>query len=166
MMKRTVVYLATLLAALSFNQSVSGRKQSDGKQADQTPVIVFVCEHGAAKSVVAAAHFNKLAAEKHLNLRALARGTNPDLEIAPKAVEGLRADGLASGEAAPTKISKADLVGAMRIITFCQLPDNYAGGVRVENWDDLPPIGEDYNKFRDGLVERLRALLGELKSEK
>ena len=165
-MKRTVVYLAILLAALTFNQSVSGRKQGDGKKAEQTPVIVFVCEHGAAKSVLAAAHFNKLAEEEHLNLRAIARGTNPDLEIAPKAAEGLRADGLAPGEAAPTKISKADLVGAKRIITFCQLPDDYAGGVRVENWDDLPPMGEDYNKFRDGLVERLRVLLEVLKSKK
>jgi hypothetical protein len=28
------------------------------------PTIVFVCEHGAAKSVIAAAYFNKLAQEK------------------------------------------------------------------------------------------------------
>lgn len=165
-MKQTVVYLAMLLAALTFDQSAGGQKQGEGKSAEQTPVIIFVCEHGAAKSIVAAAHFNKLAEERHLNLRAIARGTNPDQEIAPKVVQGLRADGLVSGEAAPKKISKADLVGAQRIITFCQLPDDYAGGMRVANWDDLPPVGEDYNKFRDKLVERLRGLLEELKPEK
>src|SRR5260370_1083705 len=27
----------------------------------QNPIIIFVCEHGAAKSIIAAAYFNKLA---------------------------------------------------------------------------------------------------------
>ncbi len=31
---------------------------------DQEPVVLFVCEHGTAKSIVAAAHFNKIAQEK------------------------------------------------------------------------------------------------------
>jgi hypothetical protein len=30
------------------------------------PTIVFVCEHGAAKSLIATAYFNKLAAERRL----------------------------------------------------------------------------------------------------
>ena len=34
------------------------------------PEAVFVCEHGAAKSVIATAYFNKLAAERHLPVRA------------------------------------------------------------------------------------------------
>ena len=49
-----------------------------------------VCEHGSAKSVVAAAHFNYIARERNLKLRAISRGTNPDEEIAPKAAEGLK----------------------------------------------------------------------------
>ncbi|HZS07609.1 MAG TPA: family 16 glycoside hydrolase [Blastocatellia bacterium] len=143
----------------------SVREQSGGKETGQTPIVVFVCEHGAAKSIVAAAHFNRLAEEQHLNLRAIARGTNPDSEISPKAVQGLQADGLAPGEGAPKKISKADLVGARRVITFCTLPDDYPGGVRVEHWGDDLPVGENYNKARDTLVERIRRLLGELRSE-
>ncbi len=31
---------------------------------DEESVAVFVCEHGAAKSIVAAAHFNRIAREK------------------------------------------------------------------------------------------------------
>ena len=61
-------------------------------------VVIFVCEHGSAKSVVAAAHFNKLAKERNLPVRAISRGTNPDEEIAPIAASGLQADGLAAGE--------------------------------------------------------------------
>ncbi len=36
--------------------------QQEEKQ-DAEPVVVFVCEHGSAKSVVAAAYFNQLARE-------------------------------------------------------------------------------------------------------
>ena len=41
------------------------------------PQIIFVCEHGAGKSVIAAAYFNKLAAERGLPDRAIYRGANP-----------------------------------------------------------------------------------------
>jgi hypothetical protein len=47
----------------------------------QTKRIVFVCEHGAAKSVIAAAYFNKLARERNLNYEAVCRGTFPDSTI-------------------------------------------------------------------------------------
>jgi hypothetical protein len=146
--------------------SASARERRGLTQAGQTPVVVFVCEHGAAKSIVAAAHFNKLAEEQHLAFRAIARGTNPDKEVAPKAVEGLRTDGLLPTESAPTKISKADLTGARRVITFCDLPDDYAGGVKVERWGEDLPVSENYGKARDKMVEKIRHLLGELKTEK
>jgi hypothetical protein len=56
---------------------------------------------------------NKLSRERGLNLRAIARGANPNKEIAPKAALGLQADGLKSDEAAPKKISKADCEPSM-----------------------------------------------------
>lgn len=48
--------------------------------------IVFVCEHGAAKSVVAAAHFNRLARERGIPYHAVAKGADPQAELAPSAV--------------------------------------------------------------------------------
>ena len=48
---------------------------------NQNSKIVFVCEHGAAKSVIAVAYFNKLASEAKLEFHAIARGTNPDPEL-------------------------------------------------------------------------------------
>jgi protein-tyrosine-phosphatase len=141
--------------------SVSG--QTQGKQTEQ--VIIFVCEHGAAKSILSAAIFNKLAGERGLNLRAIARGTNPDPEISPKVARGLQADGLVASELAPKKISRADLSGARRVVTFCALPDDYPdyrGGIQVENWDDVLPAIEDYGEARDRLTERIKRLLDEL----
>ncbi|HET8669074.1 MAG TPA: hypothetical protein VFM05_00160 [Candidatus Saccharimonadales bacterium] len=132
----------------------------------QPAVIVFVCEHGSAKSVVAAAHFNKLARERDMNLRAVSRGTNPDEEIAPKASERLQADGLAVGGEKPRKLSAADAAGAIRIITFCQLPESHSNAAPVEMWTDIPPVSESYGKARDAIVERIKRLLDELKSPK
>jgi protein-tyrosine-phosphatase len=136
------------------------------KNSTEAQVVVFVCEHGSAKSVVAAAHFNKLARERNLNLRAVSRGTNPDAEIAPRALDGLKSDGLAVGAEKPEQLSKADVDRAIRVIAFCELPEAFHNGDSVEQWEDVPPVSEDYDKARDRMVERIRRLLDELKSAK
>jgi arsenate reductase len=163
--KKTVICLTVWMATLGLAISVNAHAQDAGKQTEQAPVIIFVCEHGAAKSILSAALFNKLAEERGLNFRAIARGTNPDSEISPKVARGLQADRLVSSESAPKKISKADLVGAGRVITFCMLPDDYPGIIQVENWDAVLPAIEDYDKARDRLTERINRLLEELKSK-
>ncbi len=165
MVKKTVICLTVWMATLVFTLSVNVQAQEAGKQTEQTPVVVFVCEHGAAKSVLSAAIFNKMAVERGLNIRAIARGTNPDPEISAKVAAGLQADGLAAREHAPKKISKADLISARRVITFCALPDGYQGSIQVENWDSFLPAIEDYGKARDKLAERIGRLLEEVTSK-
>lgn len=160
---------AILIAIFLLNSCATKQDQYVEKAkdtVDQEQVVVFVCEHGSAKSVVAAAHFNKLASERKINLRAIARGTNPDEELSPKTVEGLRADGLVSSEQKPKKLSKDDIVGTARVITFCRLPEDYYKAAAIEEWTSVPPVGEDYNKARDAMVERIRHLLDELKQKK
>lgn len=156
------IFCSLICASLLFQLTVNAQQRDTKKKTEQPSVVVFVCEHGAARSIASAAHFNKLAKERRLNLRALARGTNPDPELAPKVVAGLRADGLTPSESAPKKISKADLVGAKRVIAFCELPADYPGRVPVEHWDGVPPMNEDYGKARDWLLERINRLLEEL----
>jgi arsenate reductase (thioredoxin) len=164
-MKKMAVCLTVWTATLVFTLAVNGQSQDAEKQTEQAPVVIFVCEHGAAKSILSAALFNKLARERGLNLRAIARGTNPDPEISPKVTRGLQADGMVASEPAPKKISKADLISASRVITFCALPDDYPRSVQVENWDDVLPAIEDYGRARDKLTERINRLLEELKSK-
>ena len=128
----------------------------------QQPIILFVCEHGAAKSIVAAAYFNKLARERKLNLHAIARGTTPDEELSPKAVGGLRRDGLSPGESHPRKLSLADVETAQRVVAFCDLPEEYQSKAAVERWDDILSVSEDYEKARDTILEKLRQLMNSL----
>jgi len=128
----------------------------------QTPTIIFVCEHGAAKSVIAAAYFNKLAEEINSDLRAIARGTHPDQELSPKAITGLRADGLTPTESVPQKLSLVDVESAQRIVTFCELPEEYPNKATIEQWESVPPVSENYEKARDAIVERLKRLIRDI----
>ena len=49
--------------------------------------ILFVCEHGSAKSVVAAAHFNQIATARGLPFRAISRGTPATVRADPRVEE-------------------------------------------------------------------------------
>src|SRR5215467_1568393 len=75
----------------------------------KAPSVIFVCEHGAAKSVIATAYFNKLAAERGLPYRATFRGTTPQDDLSVRAVEGLKADGIEIPSGKPAAIADADV---------------------------------------------------------
>ena len=88
------------------------------------PAIVFVCEHGAAKSVIATAYFNTLAAERNLPYRATFRGTSPQDDLSVRAVAGLKADSLAVPPGKPAAIADSDIAEATHIFAIgCTLPD-------------------------------------------
>ena len=87
MKRRWLIFLGAVTALPAFQ----GFAQESGKAAPQ--VILFVCEHGAAKSIIAAAEFNRLAEQNGLPHRAISRGTNPDPAFAPGVVAGLNKDG-------------------------------------------------------------------------
>ena len=129
---------------------------------NRIPNIVFVCEHGAAKSIVAAAYLNKFASEVGLDLHAVARGTNPDDELSPQAIEGLRKDYLSPTESVPQKLTLADMQSAQRVVTFCDLPVEYQVQVSLERWDDVPSVSENYAEARDAIVKHIYQTLKSL----
>ena len=51
--------------------------------------VLFVCLHGAAKSVLAAADFERMAKVRGLPISAESAGTEPDAEIAPPVLAAL-----------------------------------------------------------------------------
>ena len=51
------------------------------------PKVVFVCLHGAAKSVLAAALFGQEAARARVPVEIVARGIEPDPEVSPAAAQ-------------------------------------------------------------------------------
>jgi arsenate reductase (thioredoxin) len=129
---------------------------------NEIPTVLFVCEHGSAKSTIAAEHFNKLARERNLQIQAISRGTNPDSTFPDNIIEGLQADGLTIGEPNPQKLNLKEVANAVRIVTFCQIPAEYATDFAIEDWGDVPPVSEDYEKSRDEIVKRVKLILDDI----
>ena len=133
--------------------------QSQSQSASSSPQVLFVCEHGAAKSVIAAAHFNKLAQERGIPYRAITRGTNPDPNFAPKVVAGLQAEGLSAGPGKPQLVSDKDVSSAAKVVTLgCTLPQKAS----VTDWADLPSPSENYDASSREIRHRVETLVNEL----
>lgn len=121
--------------------------------------IVFVCEHGAAKSVVASQYFNKLAAERGLAVRSIARGADPQAELSVSAVKGLKEDGLPSVSEGPRPLTASEVRSSARVIAFdCDQPAMKTFRGLDACWDDVPATGDDYARARD----RIRAHVEEM----
>ena len=126
------------------------------------PAVVFVCEHGAAKSVIATAYFNKLARERGLPYRATFRGTDPQAELSVSALKGLREDGIEIPDGTPSIIAPADVERATHVFAIgCTLPSSATASGKAANWSDVPE-GEGYARTRDAIVKHVTALLDEL----
>lgn len=136
------------------------RAQQDKPNALPRRTVVFICEHGAAKSVIAAAWFNKLASERNLPFHAVARGTAPQEELSEAAVAGLRADGVSFPADRPRQLTAQDTRNAVRIVAFCPLPA-YAKSHRAD-FVDVPAPKDGYNESRDAILLKVKALLDEL----
>ncbi len=121
--------------------------------------IIFVCEHGAAKSVIAAAYFNQLAIKRGLDVRALARGTHPDSALSSAAVAGLRSDGIPFADGPPQKLRRAEVESARKIVTFCELPEEFVDKTATEVWEGVPPVSADYAQARDAILKHLKDLV-------
>jgi protein-tyrosine-phosphatase len=122
--------------------------------------VLFVCLHGAAKSVVAAAHFRRLAAARGLAIGAVAAGVEPDPELAPGAVKGLAGEGLAAAPGRPRPVTLYDRNSAMRIVSF-GYDITPARGQRVDQWD-VPAVSDGYAAARDRIVTNVERLVNEL----
>jgi arsenate reductase len=122
--------------------------------------ILFVCEHGSAKSVIAAAQFNDLAAKNGLPYRAIARGVHPDKEIPPYIRTGLGVEGLDIRGWEPKRFDEADELRAERVITLgCALPtSNTSAAGKLQDWN-VPSPTESYQNASRAIAERIALLL-------
>ena len=131
--------------------------------AQDKPTVVFVCEHGSAKSIIAAAELERQAKEKGLDLNILARGTNPDPEIPKPVRDGLKSDGYDIGTRKPTKVSAKDLKGAVKIVSFGpDLTPLLPSRSPVADWSATPSVGEDYRAARDYIRKQVELLIRDL----
>ena len=149
-----------MLLNVAFGQAVKAKVSS------VAPTVLFVCEHGAAKSLIAAAYFDKLAKNQRLPHRAAFRGVNPDSALNPIAKRGLEQDGLDVSGSKPALVTQKDVKEASRIITLgCSLPPGTHVGLQVIDWDDIPSPSQNYSDARDQIKKQVRKLIDDLANE-
>src|SRR6267154_2148008 len=149
-----------LFILISTSLSLSGQNQSP--TITPTRTMLFVCEHGAARSTIAAAYFNKIAIEKRLNFHAIFRGTTPQDTLTAGTRRGLINDGFDVSKMKPLGVSKEDIDNAYQIITFdCELPGTFNARIS-ESWNGIPPISEDYSVARNQIEKKVNELVTQL----
>jgi len=126
--------------------------------------VLFVCEHGAAKSVLAAAELNRMAEQRGLAIRGVYRGTNPDDAIAPAVVASLSRDGIAV-EGKPVKVTAADVEHANTVVTFaCKLPDTGRKHAQQFDWNEIPSPTADVEAARREIRRQVGELLDKMQA--
>lgn len=159
-MSRWILALSAVL--LSLPALAAGPHSDPAAKAPDSAFVVFVCEHGSAKSLVAAAHFNEIARQRGLPWRAVSRGTVPDEEMAVAATKGLKADGLPVPEGKPAALTQADLDTAREVVLFAvDLPSSLQPRLPPATWQ-VPPVSGDYAAARAAIVARIEQLLTDL----
>jgi arsenate reductase (thioredoxin) len=128
--------------------------------------ILFLCPHNAAKSVIAAAYFARLARERGLDYQAASAGTSPDAAPSPAVTAMLREEGIDVAGYRPRRVTAEDLTSAHRVISLgCDPADLDGGDVRVDRWDDVPPPSQDLDASRAAIERHLDLLVDELATD-
>lgn len=156
-----------MIAALLAGQSYGAEKRTL-KKATWPRRVVFVCEHGSAKSLVAASFFERMAKERGIALRAVSRGTAPDASVPAAVVEALRGDGFDVAAFKPQRLTEADVLAADRVIAIgVDLGEVGARArTRVVRWDDIPPFAASYPHARQAILSHIGSLLGDFERQR
>ena len=162
--RQAVLGLALTAAAvvgLAAREAAPQAERPAGK--DAVPTVLFMCPHGAAKSVLASAHFQQAAKKRGLNVRVESAGTEPDPEVAPAVVRHLKANGHDVPTGKPRRATAADMANADVVVSIgCDLSGLPAPRGRVVRWDDVPSPGENLALADEKIRERVIELVDEL----
>lgn len=127
---------------------------------EQIKTIVFVCEHGGARSAIASAYFNKMAIEKNLPYRSVFRGLKPDPRISNETKEGLKKDGFNVDQFLPSALSQNDILPETLLISLdCTVPAEFK---TYQEWAGIPAISDNYYAAREEIVKLLNSLIKDL----
>jgi arsenate reductase (thioredoxin) len=155
-MRTAAMTALLLLASSATGQSVA----ADSSSTD----VVFICEHGAAKSVLAAALFNRTAQKQELPFRSVARGLHPESHVPPKIAAALRVDGFNLADYRPLPVSDAEIASASRVVTIGVESAIASRRAAIETWNDVPSPS-DYPATRAALQRHIDALVASLQSQ-
>ena len=161
-----IVAALTLLATCIGVTVIASRlphAQSSAPTGARPPTALFMCPHGAAKSVLASAYFQRVARERGLNVRVISAGTDPDPQVAPAVARHLKENGYDVPVAKPRRATANDIAAADVVVSIgCDRKDLPAPRGTLLMWDDVPAPSEDFARADEKIRERVMALIDEL----
>ena len=157
-MRYGVVILVLLLAT-----AVLPAQKRDDSAPLKPPTVLFMCPHGAAKSVLASAYFERLAKERGLNVHVESAGTDPDPTVSPAVAAHLKRQGYPALGSTPRKVTPKDFESADVVISIgCDLSGLEAPRGKLVRWDEVPPLSEDFARADEAIRKRVTDLIEEL----
>src|SRR5690349_4657626 len=106
--------------------------------------ILFLCPHGAAKSVIAVSYFNQLTSQQGVSAQGDFAGTDPSEEVAPLIVEMLRREGIDVSRHRPSHVTDEQLGAADYIISMGCTPEELGlPAEHIVQWNDIPLLSQD-----------------------
>lgn len=148
------VTVVAMLLALAMQTPSASQKPA--------PTVVFMCPHGAAKSVMASAYFQKLAKERGLNVRVDAVGTDPDPQLSKGVVARLQKNGYAIPIEKPRAATAADMNNADVVVSMgCDLSKLPAPRGTVKNWN-VPDFSANFDAAEQAIRDEVMRLVDEM----
>jgi arsenate reductase len=156
------VEVVALLIGLTLGAATPAEQ---ARPASNTPVVLFMCPHGAAKSLLASAYFQKMAKDRGLNVVVDSAGTDPDPLLAPAVVAHLTKNGYTIPIAKPRRVTAADLAKADVVVSMgCDLSGLPVRKGALRAWD-VPDLSAGFTRADDEIRARVIALVEELISK-
>lgn len=125
--------------------------------------VLFLCPHGAAKSVLAATYFQQMVQERELPFRADFAGTEPDETIMPSVVALLATEGIDVSSHHPHLITSDELESAYHVVSLgCPVTDLPATPTSFESWDDVPLVSQNTSRAATHIRDHVTALVNRL----
>ena len=149
----TVIALALGTAISPALMAAPGQMPEANAPAAKPPTVLYMCPHGAAKSVLASAYF----------VRVDSAGTEPDRAVSLAVAAHLTRQGYAVPIAKPRKATAEDVAAADVVISIgCDLSSLPAPRGRLERWDEVPAPSENFAAADEAIRKRVVALVEEL----
>ena len=157
----TVIAMAVSVAVAAV--ATPQQEHCGAAAAAMSPTILFMCPHGAAKSVLASAYFQRLAKERGLNVRVDSAGTEPDPTVSPAVAAHLTRQGYSIPIAKPRKATPEEMVSADVVISIgCDVSGFPTPRGQLRRWDEVPALSEDFARADEAIRQRVVALVEEL----
>ena len=156
-------HLAPLLIVVALSVTIDAPPLiAQSPAPSRAQVVLFMCPHGAAKSLMASAYFQTLAKERGLNVRVDSAGTDPDPALSKGVVARLQQDGYAIPIDKPRAATAADMKTADIVVSMgCDLSKLPAPSGTLKTWN-VPDFSADFDAAEQAIRDQVVKLVDEL----